>query len=275
MLTTAVAVFVYNSGSRIDAVTIPGDISRNTYFSIHNITQAHEKSKGEGIRVGILDWGFGFMEHGELYSGGLDFTGNSFNFNHVSEHGYWMALVLKEIAPGSEAYALGTFVPDNESAWVDALIAAINWSIENDIDILTLSHQRIGEPNKARFDEAVNRAVEHGIVTTFIHQDNPNNILPFGFMRYRRGMEGYARNPDINIYHYDNISSDAPTFSFSSMSPVTAGFVAMLKSIDNTLAPGEYRNILFETSYPAYFGRDFLERVVDIGNAVNYLLNGR
>lgn len=108
--------------------------SRDTYNSIHNIAAAHKLSKGKGIKIGILDWGFGYQEHSSLYTNGLDFTCNHYNFNSVSEHGYWMANALWEVAPECEIYALGTFILNAEDKWVDALIDAINWSIENKMD---------------------------------------------------------------------------------------------------------------------------------------------
>ncbi len=267
--------------------------SRETYFSIHNIAEAHEISKGEGVKVGILDWGFGFQEHEGLYAGGKDFSDNAENFYGTSEHGYWMANVLKEIAPGCEVYALGTFIPDSEDKWVDALITAIDWSIENGIDILTLSHQQISEKNRPRFDKAVDRAVAQNIVTTFIHYDNPSNILPYGLLA--DGEKNYNRAPDINIFHYDYNTlfvnnyleyietgyavsgNNIPYFSFSSMSPVAAGFVAILKDIDNGLTPAEYKEILVQTSYNRYFkGAASFEdgnapHVADIGKAAAYL----
>lgn len=274
-------------------VNFPNANSRETYFSIHNIEEAHKSGKGAGIKIGILDWGFGYEEHEGLYAGGLDFSENPENFNHTNEHGYWMANVLKEIAPECEVYALGTFIPDSEDKWVDAMIAAINWAIANDIDILTLSHQPLSKKSRPRFDEAVNRAVDRNIVTTFIHYDNPNNILPNGLLE---DDSFYERKPDINIFHYDyntlfvsqyleykesgpisNGENIIPYFSISSMSPVTAGFVAILKSINGGLTPAEYKDILIKTSYQTHYKGDApfedadVDNVADIGKAVAYL----
>ena len=263
--------------------------SRDTYFSIHNIRAAQEAGTGAGVRVGILDWGFGFEEHEGLYAGGRDFSGNPDNFNHTNEHGYWMASVLREVAPDCEVYALGTFI-DNEGPWVDALVEAVDWAVENDLDILTLSHQMISPKNRPRFDEAVDRAVAAGVVTTFIHYDNPNNILPYPL---EEGDGGYGRMPDVNIFPYDyntlfvpmyveylEKGEDAgyiPYYSFSSMSPVTAGFVAILKSVDDSLTPAQYKEILVASSYPlnyegkAAYAEGTAPHVVDIAAAVAYL----
>ena len=103
-----------------------------------------------------------------------------------------MAQTLKEIAPDAEIYALGTYSPDDEEEWVDAMIEAIDWSMDNDIDILTLSHQAISSKNRERFDQAVNDAIASGIVTTFIHYDNPDNILPWGLLYFAKAMYLYG-----------------------------------------------------------------------------------
>lgn len=273
-------------------INFPDANSRDTYDSIHHVKAAQKSSTGAGVKVGILDWGFGFEEHEGLYAGGKDFTTYSYhddNFNHTSEHGFWMAQTLKEIAPDVEVYALGTYVPDDEEEWVDAMIEAIRWAMEQDIDILTLSHQALSEENRARFDAEVDQAVEQGIVTTFIHYDNPNNILPWGI--WSDGGEGYyKRKADINIFqydyntlfidnykyvsgveNYDEIYKDNLYVSVSSMSVVTAGFVAMLKEIDNTLTPAEYKEILIETSRPMEYAGERAEHVVDIEAAVRNL----
>ena len=282
----------FGESDRIWNINFPDANSRDTYDSIHHVREAQKVSTGAGVKVGILDWGFGYEEHEGLYAGGKDFTTYSYhedNFNHTSEHGFWMAQTLKEIAPDAEVYALGTYVPDDEDEWVDAMIEAVRWAMEEGIDILTLSHQAVSEENRERFDAEVDKAVEQGIVTTFIHYDNPNNILPWGI--WDDGGEGYySREADLNIFQYDyntlfldnyREAVKNPDFdgnyrgelymSISSMSVVTAGFVAILKEIDDTLTPAEYKEILIETSRPMEYEGERAEHVADIGEAVRYL----
>ena len=282
----------FQGGGDIWNVHEPDANTRDTYATIHHVREAQEISTGAGIKVGILDWGFGFEEHDGLYAGGKDFTAYEYhdeNFNHTNEHGFWMAQTLKEIAPDAEVYALGTYVPDDESEWVDAMIEALHWSMEQEIDILTLSHQAISEKNRARFDAEVDKAVKQGIVTTFIHYDNPNNILPWGI--WENGGEGYyKREADLNIFQYDyntvflenyariaespefdGIYKDELHLSVSSMSVVTAGFVALLKEVDDTLTPAQYKEILIETSRPMEYAGERAEHAADIEAAVRYL----
>ncbi|NMM64575.1 S8/S53 family peptidase [Clostridium sp. P21] len=269
--------------------------SRDTYFTIHNVKQAQSISKGKGIKVGILDHCFGYESHKDLYSGAVDFINSPYALNKSNEHGYWMANTLKEIAPECEVYALNTAASMDEDKRVTAMINAIDWSIKNHIDILTYSQRPISDKNRKRFDEAVNKAVKNNIITTFIHYDNPNNIWP-GQMVDPKYMEKGKREPDFSILQYDyntlrtetyekykklksNISdgNDTPYYSVSSTSPVTAGFIAILKSINNKLTPDEYRQILKKTAYKTTFTDPFTlkkvecSNVVDIGKAAVYI----
>lgn len=267
--------------------------SRDTFFSIHNVAKAHKAGKGKGIKVGILDHSFAALKHKDLYKGGECFNNRTDLLYEEESHGYWMACALREIAPECDIYALCTW-SSNEDAKVNSMIKAIDWAIENDIDILTYSADEFSESNRAKIDEAVNKAVDNGIVTTFIHYDNENNIYPTGMFPFENSTDD--RKPDLNIFHYDyntlfldqylayknnrtstQNGNDIPFFSVSSTSPVTAGFVAILKSIDNTLSPQEYRDILIKTSYSmdfydSNFDQTFhCSRVVDIKKAADYL----
>lgn len=269
--------------------------SRDTYFTIHNVKQAQSISKGKGIKVGILDHGFGYELHKDLYSNAVDFLNSPDSLNKAEEHGYWMANTLKEIAPECEVYALNTADSNDEDKKVTAIIEAIDWAIKNHIDILTYSQSPISQKNRKRFDEAVDKAVKNNVVTTFIHYDNPNNIWPGQMVSYNN-MEKGQREPDFSILHYDyntmridtydkyqklktNITggNNIPYFSISSTSPVTAGFIAILKSINNKLTPDEYRQILKKTSYKTTFTDPFTlkkaecSNVINIGKAVTYI----
>ncbi len=267
-------------------LVFPGANSRVTYFTLHNIAAAQEISRGSGVRVGILDHGFGLEGHRDLYADGVDFRGND-ALSAYAEHGYWMALVLREIAPDVEIYALNTWSRD-ETEKVDAMIAAIDWAVANDIDVLTYSAQRFTEENRGRLDEAVDRAIENGIVTTFIHYPHPNNLLPTGLI----GMTGDdEREPDVNILHYDYTvvfpewyreaqqgktrPGWRPFLSISSTSPVTAGIVAMMLSADPSLTPRECKEILMTTGRPIEFERSSAPRAVDAAAAVRKALKIR
>lgn len=252
-----------------DVLVFPGANSRETYFSMHNLRAAHDLSRGRGVKVGILDHTFGVDVHADLYAGGESFqTGRwASGYRTGSSHGYWMAVVLREIAPEADIYALGTSNFDDEAAKVDAMVRAIDWAIEHDLDALTYSDRTISPELRPRLDEAVSRAHRAGIVTTFIHYPHPGNLLP-GWIGPRSG--DYEREPDLNIFHFDYTTvsprriqrwesgdkeriGDHPFLSLSSTSPVTAGMVALLRSLDPSLTHEDCRRLLQEASRPVTY----------------------
>lgn len=270
------------------AVTAPAVLyfpdanSRPTYFSIHRLAEAWATSRGAGVKVGILDHSFGFKVHPGLYAGGKNFQTGEWgeSFDSVSHHGSWMARTLREVAPDVEIYALGTYASD-EAQRVDAMIAAIDWAVENGLDVLTYSATRFSPEQRPRLDEAVDRALAHGVAVVFIHYPHPGNILPT-WLGPRSGDD--EREPDLNVLQYDysvvftqrygewmekgDSSGYRPFLSISSTSPVTAGVYAMVKSLRPELGPAEIRRLLMETSRSMEFEGHTAPRVLDAAAAV-------
>ena len=264
-------------------LVFPGANSRATYFTMHNIVDAQQLSRGAGVRVGILDHGFGFDGHRDLYADGVDLRDNG-ALSAYAEHGYWMALTLREIAPEAEIFALNTWSRD-EAEKVDAMVRAIDWAIENHLDVLTYSDRRFSAENRPSLDAAVDRALQAGMVTTFIHYPHLDNLLPAGLT----GITGDdEREPDVNILHYDYtvVFPDwyreyqqgverpgwRPFLSISSTSPVTAGIVAMMLSANPNLTPAQCKAILMATGKEVEFEGNTAPRAVNAGLAVERAL---
>jgi hypothetical protein len=99
------------------------------------------------------------------------------------------------------------------------------------------------------------------------------------------------REPDLNILHYDysvvftkqyadwmqhgTAAGYRPFLSLSSTSPVTAGFVALLKSVRPDLKPTELKRILMETSRATIFEGKESPRTVDIAAAIRSVTKPR
>jgi len=167
------------------------------------------------------------------------------------------------------------------------VVQAIDWAIEHELDILTYSAARFSAAVRPRLDAAVERAHAAGIVTTFIHYPHPGNILPT-WIGPRSGDD--EREPDLNVLHYDYQviftqrylawledpagSGHRPFLSVSSTSPVTAAFVAMLKSVRPELSAQDCRRILQETSRVFELEGMTGTRTVDIAAALRSLTGG-
>ena len=260
--------------------------STDTYFTIHNIYPAHEITQGAGTRVGILDRSFGMDAHPELYAGGKDFLVNTPSPAAEPEtyHGYWMALTLREIAPKAEIFALGVHTQD-ETARVDAIVQALDWAVQHKLDVVTYCAGVFSEAAREAIDPAVDKAVEAGVVVVFVDLPHPLNLLPGSLGPTD---ENRARDPDLNIFSYDctafianqivaladpdddGIQKSRPFLGRPSAGPVTAGFVALVRSMDPELPPGEIKRILRTTSRPLSYRGRLAARVPDLFQAVTY-----
>jgi len=262
--------------------------TRFTYDTFHQIKEAQQISTGKGIKVGIIGKYFGYANNKLMFAGGKDFVDNKEAFENIAEHGLWMATTLREIAPDVEIYALNARDNNRDKERV-AIINAIDWAIDNDIDVLTYSAEAFRIEDRDAIDEAVRKAIAKNIVTTFIHYDLPENLLPYGL--FPKSPVSYKREADVNIYHFDynllllfkyeefvksgkqqsdNIGA-LPYFSNSSMSPVLAGIVCMMKEINNDLPAADYKRILIETSKELNYDGYMVKHVVDAKRAIQYL----
>lgn len=268
--------------------------SRPTYFTVHRVAEAHRISTGEDVAVGVLDHSFATTKYEALFTAGRDFVGNPTSLLEDDGHGYWMARVLREVAPTCDIFALNV-ANEDPIRFSGAIVEAIDWAVENGVHVLTCSHGKyVYDAWRDEIDAAVSRAVTRGVATCFLHYDHPYNILTTGAFPYN-GHE-YNRAPDLNIWQYDyntlriqqyeeyldateppTSGNDIPFFSMSSTAAVTGGFVSLLMALQPGLPASRYRDILIETSYSwsyngaATFEHGEVSRVVDIAAAVERL----
>jgi hypothetical protein len=264
--------------------TAPNLVSGESYFTIHNIRLAHQITLGTGARVGIVDHSFARETHPELYAGGERFLEGSriHSDRNQTHHGYWMALTLNQIAPGAEIFALE--IPTGEEASrVHATAESLDWAVEHGLDAVTYCGRGFSEEARRVLDPVVERTVEAGVVVVFLDYTHPMNLLPGGFEA--PSAEG-TRDPDLNIFSYDctvlfanqflalmesddnGIQRYKPFLAQPATGSVTAGLVALLRSVDPDASPAEIKRVLVETSRPmAYRGRK-AARVPDAFEAV-------
>ncbi|MEW6366125.1 MAG: peptidase [Acidobacteriota bacterium] len=267
-------------------LVFPGANGRESYFTLHNIAQAQNISRGRGIRVGILDHSFGVRLHPTLYAGARNFAkGGEAYLMEREWHGYWMATVLHEIAPEADVYALNVVVFDDPPATVTAISDAVDWAIEQRLHVLTYSQEAVGGQARRVLDAALDRAHKAGIGTAFIHCSHPGNIMPSGLW----GGTDDGREPDVNVLHYDYtvvwiercrqvLSENKPWrqafLSVSSTAPVVGGVLALMKAVKPDLSPSQCKQILRETAHPLAFEGETAPRALDAAAALDVLQRG-
>lgn len=123
---------------------------------------------GHGIKVGIIDSGID-LQHPDLrISGGISFIDD--NYGDQQGHGTEVAGIIgaqindtgiKGIAPNAELYSLKVFNVNGTASHSD-IIAAIDWAIENKLQILNMSFG--GKENGYALQQAVQAAWQAGIL---------------------------------------------------------------------------------------------------------------
>ena len=270
-----------------DKQSKPSPVSYENYVSIHNVRLAHGVTLGAGARVGILDHSFGSDAHPELYAGGEDFLERGVEWDGEGEthHGYWMALALREIAPAAEIFALDVGGPA-ESTKVESISRALEWAIQNQMDVVSYCSLGLSAEARKLLDPIIDRTVEAGVVVVFVDYPHPLTILPGGF---GPPPPDGPRNPDLNIFSYDctallahrfltlmesdddGIQRYRPFLARSSAASVTAGFVALMRSVDPSVSPQRIKEILMTTSKPTEVRGLKGERTPDAFLAVSHL----
>lgn len=241
----------------------------STHARIHNVSPAHEITLGTGAKVGILDHSFGMDVHGSLYAGGETFRvlGSHPEPDSEARRGYWMALALHEIAPAASIYALDLLAED-EAERVRLIERALDWAVENDLDAITYCAGELSAESRNALDPILERTVNAGVVVVFVDYSHPSNLSPTGFGT----TQGSGRGPsDLKVFSYDcttlmanqfvafvgpdddEISRHRPFLARPSIGSVTAGLVALVRSVDPGASPQEVKDLLIETSRPLAF----------------------
>ncbi len=254
------------------------------HYSIHNLRPAHGITLGEGAKVGILDHSFGLDSHPELYAGGHVFSERHPLKREKDENhrGYWAALALREVAPGAEIYPL-VLPSAEEGPIVDAIVQALDWAVEHDLDVVTYCGGAFSEGDREKLDRAVERAVKAGVVVVFLGYSHSLNLLPGAFGASAKEAH---RTPDLQIFSYDcatllagevvallETDDDAiqrrrPFLGRPNAGTITAGFVALLRSVDPAATPTEIKKVLVDTSRPVEYRGLSAPRVPDAFRAL-------
>jgi subtilisin len=129
--------------------------------------------EGRGVRVAVLDTGIDYR-HPDLlhaYRGGYDFVNNDNDPLDDQWHGTHVAGTIAAgvngfgaagVAPGVDLYALKV-LSSTGSGNYSAIISAIDWSINNNIQVLNLSLGSSGDPGST-VRQAFDRAQAAGLV---------------------------------------------------------------------------------------------------------------
>lgn len=232
---------------------------------------------GKGIKVAVIDTGIG--PHDDLnVVERISFVRSEPSTGDLNGHGTHIAGIIaaldnnigvKGIAPDAELYSLKVFNKEGKGYTQDVL-AAIDWAIEHQIDIINLS--LTSEAAVSSYEDLVNHAYQKGIliigaagnsIETDVKIDNVKyparytNVIAVSSVD-SKGNKGYFSSigpavevtaPGVNIYStYVNNSYDILQGTSLATAFVT-GHLALLKEAYPNLNNTQLRKIMVDTSF--------------------------
>ncbi|MBI2300850.1 MAG: S8 family peptidase [Armatimonadetes bacterium] len=136
---------------------------------------AHDSGfKGTGVKVGVIDTGIDY-NHPDLaanYAGGYDFVNNDADPFDDNSHGTHVSGTIAAVqnatgvvgvAPEARLYALKVLAANGSGSY-SAVIAALQWCVDNGVQVTNNSYGSSGDPGstvKAAFDNAAAAGVIH------------------------------------------------------------------------------------------------------------------
>jgi subtilisin family serine protease len=170
---------------------------------------------GRGVKIGVIDSGVnpahphvGGVAGGARISSG---EADSSNYLDYIGHGTAVAGVIREKAPDAQLYAVKVF--DRAlTTKIEAIIKAIDWCVENEMDVINLSLGTVNHEHREMIEQAVERAAEKRTVLVAAREMLGKPSLP-GCLR---SVIGVVVDWEIARHQYDLSRSDGdPVFSAS------------------------------------------------------------
>jgi subtilisin family serine protease len=135
---------------------------------------------GQRLRVAVIDSGV-HASHPHIggVRGGVTIGEHGEESSYVDTLGHGTAVMaaIKEKAPQAEYFAVKVFQSELR-AGVDVIVRAIEWCLDNRIDILNLSFGTCNAAHAGRFQPLVARAAQHGTILVSARKVNGIPAFP-------------------------------------------------------------------------------------------------
>ena len=135
---------------------------------------------GRGLKIAVIDSGVN-VKHPHICAPtrGVVFSSEAedLSFDDPIGHGTAVMAAIQEKAPGAEYFALKLFGASLRAS-SDRLIAAIEWTIENRMDIVNLSLGTSNFDYQDKLRLLVARAASAGVLLVSARSAGPNPVLP-------------------------------------------------------------------------------------------------
>lgn len=136
---------------------------------------------GKGVRIGVIDSGVN-ERHPHIVSlaGGVSILPSSIeegSWSDILGHGTAVMAAIQEKAPEAEYFAVKVFHSSLRTS-TECLLAAINWAIEQKMDVINLSLGTRNQVYVEQFEKVVASAMEHGVLPVAAMYADSQPCLP-------------------------------------------------------------------------------------------------
>lgn len=276
-------MFIYDS---LDVVEVDLEDEEQDYigWGLHAIMirEAWKKTKGEGVKIAILDTGVDY-EHEDLKENikeCRDFTNSVKGPLDTNGHGTHVAGIIAAtenkkgivgVAPKAELY-IAKVLKQNGGGSYKGIAKAIEWAIEKEVDIINMSFGASKEPPES-FHKVIKKAHSHNIVMLGASgNENQEVSYPAAFdevlgvgainRQFNKadfsnfGIQNAIVAPGVDILSTYKDGKFARISGTSMATPIIAGSIALYLSA----LKKEKKSILVQDIY-----KDILNATIDLG----------
>ncbi|MDC3411968.1 S8 family peptidase [Aquibacillus sp. 3ASR75-11] len=252
--------------------SVTGQLTDWGINSINTPILWNEGYTGKGVKVAIIDTGIS-NDHPDLnISGGKSFVSYTSSYDDDNGHGTHIAGTIAAldnnygyvgVAPDAQIYALKAMDSNGKGSTID-LALAIDWAIQNNMDIINLSFEF--RESVDYIEELINEAYEKGILVVAAAGNNGQqdgtiaypakypSVIAVGAVNSNYKLPTFSKTgatleivaPGVNI-NSTYVNNGFAEMSGTSMATAYgSGYLALLKEAYPTLQATNIRNIMQE-----------------------------
>src|SRR5262249_49483345 len=136
---------------------------------------------GRGVRIAVIDSGVNARHpHILNLAGGISILPSGIEEGACIDmlgHGTAVMAAIQEKAPQAEYFAVKVFHSALRTS-VECLLAAIEWAIEQRMDVVNLSLGTRNLDHAARFEPVISKAVKNGVLLVAAYETESQPCLP-------------------------------------------------------------------------------------------------
>jgi hypothetical protein len=235
-----------------------------TFITFSRIDKAWALSKGQNVRVAVVDWQFNLKgKAAEKYVCPTSLVPGEEIGKLKPWHGEWMAEIVHQVAPEAKIIPLNARSIKDSDKFEEYLIKGIRFAADQGAVAVTSSMGQI--PQSAALREAVDFAEARGAIFVDVHpeyiqeegqkprapkeEESDARIIHTGIVSVPLHPVEPKATRDVYTWPYDLEASYEDGWGYSNAPPIVAGVIALMKSANPALTTQQVRDILKSSAY--------------------------